>query len=344
MAHAWKACWVHALAGSNPASSAAVSSENARRPQTRPRAFAWAVSVGRQDSHDQLTVLDGGWTTRMRRACGMKRVTYPTRSVLTSAQGGGHLLERDRPFHALGLGFVSQLVEPCILGALRDLTHTQALLDVDHRVQPRSCTAHRPGEPGATTDDQQPADQHRGHDEQHHSEGDGAGGTAQVQDERGLHTGSAYGTAPVRHCLEHPEFPHWHQPTGPFGRRSEKVVGSAHRGGPDREHGMERVVESGPLGHSGGTVTVTGIITAIIIGAIIGFLGRLVAPGKQNIPIWLTIVVGIVAAFIGTWIAGLFGVADTGGIDWIELVMQVIVAAIGVAIVAGVYGRRGVRR
>jgi uncharacterized membrane protein YeaQ/YmgE (transglycosylase-associated protein family) len=91
-------------------------------------------------------------------------------------------------------------------------------------------------------------------------------------------------------------------------------------------------------------MTVTGIITAIIIGAIIGFLGRLVVPGKQNIPIWLTIVVGIIAAFIGTWIAGFFGVADTGGIDWIELVMQVVVAAIGVAIVAGAYGRRGVTR
>jgi uncharacterized membrane protein YeaQ/YmgE (transglycosylase-associated protein family) len=91
-------------------------------------------------------------------------------------------------------------------------------------------------------------------------------------------------------------------------------------------------------------MTITGIITAIIIGAIIGFLGRLVAPGKQNIPIWLTILVGIVAAFIGTWIAGLFGVADTGGIDWIELVMQVIVAAIGVAVVAGVYSRRGATR
>jgi hypothetical protein len=37
MAHAWKACWVHALAGSNPASSAAVSSTNARRAGvTRP--------------------------------------------------------------------------------------------------------------------------------------------------------------------------------------------------------------------------------------------------------------------------------------------------------------------
>jgi uncharacterized membrane protein YeaQ/YmgE (transglycosylase-associated protein family) len=91
-------------------------------------------------------------------------------------------------------------------------------------------------------------------------------------------------------------------------------------------------------------MTVTGIITAIVIGAIIGFLGRLVAPGKQNIPIWLTVLVGIVAAFIGTFIARLFGVASTGGIDWIELILQVIVAAIGVTIVAGAYGRRGVTR
>ena len=91
-------------------------------------------------------------------------------------------------------------------------------------------------------------------------------------------------------------------------------------------------------------MTITGIITAIVIGAIIGFVGRLVAPGKQNIPIWLTILVWIVAAFIGTWIAGLFGVADTGGIDWIELIMQVVVAAIGVTVVAGIYSKRGVTR
>ncbi|GAA1191548.1 MULTISPECIES: GlsB/YeaQ/YmgE family stress response membrane protein [Pseudonocardia] len=91
-------------------------------------------------------------------------------------------------------------------------------------------------------------------------------------------------------------------------------------------------------------MTITGIITAIVIGAIIGFVGRLVAPGKQNIPIWLTILVGIVAAFIGTAIAKLFGVASTGGIDWIELILQVIVAAIGVTIAAGAYSRRGVTR
>jgi uncharacterized membrane protein YeaQ/YmgE (transglycosylase-associated protein family) len=88
-------------------------------------------------------------------------------------------------------------------------------------------------------------------------------------------------------------------------------------------------------------VTVTGIVTAIIIGAIVGALGRLVVPGRQSMPIWLTIVVGIIAAFIGTALAHAIGIStNTPGIDWGELLCQVIVAAIGVAIVAAVGGRR----
>ncbi len=85
---------------------------------------------------------------------------------------------------------------------------------------------------------------------------------------------------------------------------------------------------------------VTGFFTAIIIGLIIGALGRLVVPGKQNIPIWLTLVIGVIAAILGTLVAGAFGVDDTRGIDWIELFLQVGLAAAGVAIVAGVWGRR----
>ena len=91
-------------------------------------------------------------------------------------------------------------------------------------------------------------------------------------------------------------------------------------------------------------MTVTGIITAIVIGAIIGALGRLVVPGRQPIPIWLTIVVGIIAAFIGTFIARAIGIPTaTSGIDWLELVVQVVVAAIGVILVSNLYGRRSVR-
>lgn len=82
-------------------------------------------------------------------------------------------------------------------------------------------------------------------------------------------------------------------------------------------------------------VVIMSIISAIIVGAIIGGLARLLLPGKQNISVLLTIVVGIVAALIGTFIARLLGVADTGGIDWIELAIQVILAVVGVGIVAG---------
>ncbi|MEH1128471.1 GlsB/YeaQ/YmgE family stress response membrane protein [Micromonospora sp. CPCC 206061] len=85
---------------------------------------------------------------------------------------------------------------------------------------------------------------------------------------------------------------------------------------------------------------VTGIITAIIIGLIIGALGRLVVPGKQDIPIWLTMLIGVVAAILGTLLAGVLDVAETPGVDWIELILQVAFAAVGVAIVAGARGRR----
>jgi uncharacterized membrane protein YeaQ/YmgE (transglycosylase-associated protein family) len=91
-------------------------------------------------------------------------------------------------------------------------------------------------------------------------------------------------------------------------------------------------------------MTVSSIIMALIVGLIIGALGRLVVPGKQNIPIWLTLVIGVVAALLGTVIAKAVGVNDTKGIDWIELLFQVVLAAIGVAIVAGTGSRRGVRR
>jgi uncharacterized membrane protein YeaQ/YmgE (transglycosylase-associated protein family) len=92
-------------------------------------------------------------------------------------------------------------------------------------------------------------------------------------------------------------------------------------------------------------VSVTGIITAIIVGLIIGALGRLIVPGKQSIPIWLTIVIGIVAAFIGGAIAGPLGLGSSdGGFSWGVLLVQVVVAAIGVFLVAGLYGRRSVRR
>jgi len=80
-------------------------------------------------------------------------------------------------------------------------------------------------------------------------------------------------------------------------------------------------------------MTIEGILGAIIIGAVIGILGRLVVPGRQNIPIWLTILVGIGAALLGSLIVG-NDLRNTDGVDWIELLAQVGLAAVGVAAVS----------
>jgi uncharacterized membrane protein YeaQ/YmgE (transglycosylase-associated protein family) len=82
-------------------------------------------------------------------------------------------------------------------------------------------------------------------------------------------------------------------------------------------------------------ITPSLIIMAIIVGAIVGALGRLLVPGRQHIGMLTTILVGIVAAIIGTIIATALGVAHTPGINWIQLLIQVVLAAIGVALVAG---------
>lgn len=86
------------------------------------------------------------------------------------------------------------------------------------------------------------------------------------------------------------------------------------------------------------------IISSIVIGLILGVLARLLLPGKQNIPIWLTIVVGIVAAFIGNYLATLLGVRVTPGFDWIRHTIQLVLAVIGVGVVAGIYGKKGATR
>ena len=79
---------------------------------------------------------------------------------------------------------------------------------------------------------------------------------------------------------------------------------------------------------------ITGLISALLIGAFIGGLGRLVVPGRQHVSLLTTILVGIVAALLGTAAATVLGVANTAGIDWIELALQVGLAGAGVTVLA----------
>jgi uncharacterized membrane protein YeaQ/YmgE (transglycosylase-associated protein family) len=81
-------------------------------------------------------------------------------------------------------------------------------------------------------------------------------------------------------------------------------------------------------------VEISGIFSALVVGVVIGVLGRLVVPGRQRIGVIWTIVIGIAAALAGAAIASALGVADTRGVDWIEWIIQIALAALGVTLLA----------
>lgn len=91
-------------------------------------------------------------------------------------------------------------------------------------------------------------------------------------------------------------------------------------------------------------MAVHGILSALFVGLVIGGLARLVLRGRQHLPLWLTVVIGATGALVGTALASLLGVADTPGIDWIELALQVAAAAVGIDLVTRGRGRSRVRR
>ncbi|ALC30622.1 GlsB/YeaQ/YmgE family stress response membrane protein [Streptomyces bacillaris] len=71
---------------------------------------------------------------------------------------------------------------------------------------------------------------------------------------------------------------------------------------------------------------------AIIVGLVLGVIARAILPGKQDIPLWLTVIFGILGSILGNAVAGWIGVEDTKGIDWIRHLLQLI----GAVVVVGV--------
>jgi hypothetical protein len=95
-------------------------------------------------------------------------------------------------------------------------------------------------------------------------------------------------------------------------------------------------------------------IVTLAGGLIIGWLGKLVAPGdRDHIPLWLTVACGIGGMLVGSLVYfALFGVGEsvegdsrygwdntTKGVDWWRHVWQVAAAAVLVVLASGVTGR-----
>ena len=86
------------------------------------------------------------------------------------------------------------------------------------------------------------------------------------------------------------------------------------------------------------------IIGAIVVGLIIGALARLIMPGKQNIGVIMTIVLGVLGSLIGSWVTYKLGYTNAnGGFEFIPFIVGVVVAIILIAIYLAVTGKRGTR-
>ena len=83
------------------------------------------------------------------------------------------------------------------------------------------------------------------------------------------------------------------------------------------------------------------IILALIVGAIIGLVARLVMPGKQNIGMVMTVLLGALGGLVGSLVASQFGYHNAnGGIAWIPFFIGVAAAAVFIAIYESSTGRR----
>lgn len=84
-------------------------------------------------------------------------------------------------------------------------------------------------------------------------------------------------------------------------------------------------------------MNVSDILSAILVGAVIGLLGRLVLPGRQRLGIFATFILGIAAAVLGLFVARGLNVDDDAPAHlwflhwhWFVLAIQVGLAVIGI--------------
>ena len=83
------------------------------------------------------------------------------------------------------------------------------------------------------------------------------------------------------------------------------------------------------------------IISIIVIGLIAGALARLVIPGKQDMSIVMTILLGIVGSFVGGFLGYLlFGADSSGGFFQPAGIIGSIIGAILVLLIWGAVSRR----
>jgi uncharacterized membrane protein YeaQ/YmgE (transglycosylase-associated protein family) len=86
------------------------------------------------------------------------------------------------------------------------------------------------------------------------------------------------------------------------------------------------------------------VIGFIVAGLIIGALARLIKPGKQNLGLLATLLLGLVGSIIGGAIASFLGTGNIFELNVFGFIVAVIAAVLLIGVAEGVAGRRRVTR
>jgi uncharacterized membrane protein YeaQ/YmgE (transglycosylase-associated protein family) len=83
------------------------------------------------------------------------------------------------------------------------------------------------------------------------------------------------------------------------------------------------------------------LIGSLVAGAILAIIASLIQRGSSGMPWWGNWIAGIGGALLGYWLAGLFGVEETDGVDWIRWLLSIVVAVILLGVGRAVWPKKG---
>jgi uncharacterized membrane protein YeaQ/YmgE (transglycosylase-associated protein family) len=99
------------------------------------------------------------------------------------------------------------------------------------------------------------------------------------------------------------------------------------------------VVSALPLVAARGNIGLRAILMYALIGLVVGVVARFLVPGRDPLGFFGTLVIGVIGAILGGWLAGAV-FAETAGVDWLASILVAIVLVLLVRSVRGSTWRR----